>query len=113
VAAEGGRVGFAIPECGVDCLQHIIKISVNVAIPKAQNAKSGMRQFLIAFTIFGGVRFQIVLAAIDLNDQGMLHASEIDYVPAARCLPAEMKSAFFPGTQMIPDFYFLRCQRLT
>jgi len=57
--------------------------------------------------------FQIVLAAIDLDYYAMLQANEIDDVSFSWRLPSEMKSARSPRAEVIPDFYFLWCQRLT
>ncbi len=40
--------------------------------------------------------FKIVLTAIDFDNERVFQINEIDDVPHARCLAAEMKSALSP-----------------
>ena len=50
---------------------------------------------------------EIVLAAIDFDDQLLLQANEVDNEAIARRLAAEMKAALAPRAQMNPQFDLL------
>jgi hypothetical protein len=93
-------------------LQDAAQVSIHIAVPKPQHAKARARQLSVARQILVGIRLQIVMAAINFDDQGMLQANEINDEAFARRLTPEMKSSRSPGAQMIPDLHFLRCQRL-
>jgi hypothetical protein len=51
---------------------------------------------------------EIVLAAVDLDNEMMLHADKIDNVTFARRLTPEVKSALAPCSQVNPKFHLLR-----
>ncbi|MEA2981855.1 MAG: hypothetical protein QOF09_3678 [Alphaproteobacteria bacterium] len=55
---------------------------------------------------------EIVLPAVDLDDEAMLHANEVDDVAFAGRLAAEMKSALPPGSEMNPKLHLLGRHRL-
>ena len=61
----------------------------------------------VAYSISRGVIVEIVLAAIDFDDQLLLQANEVDNEAIARRLAPEMKAALAPGAQMNPQFDFL------
>ena len=52
-------------------------------------------------------RLTAVLATIDLNDEPMLHADEIDDDFLTRRLPSEMIPSLSPRTQMHPQLNLL------
>jgi hypothetical protein len=107
VVAEGVWVGVLALQRRVYCFQDTSQISVRVAIPESQYAKPITHDVPVAHSISRGVIVEIVLAAIDFDDQPLLQANEIDNEAVARRLAAEMKAALAPGAQMNPQFDFL------
>jgi hypothetical protein len=55
------------------------------------------------------MRIEVVLTAIDLNDEPVLHTDKIDNVPVPRRLTAEMKATLFPRAEMNPKLHLLGC----
>jgi hypothetical protein len=98
VAAAGGRVGNAAAQSSVDRFQDALQVSIYITVPKTQNPKSIRKKFRVTPHIALPVFLKIVLATIDLNDEPMLHADEIDDDLLARRLPSEMIPAFSPRT---------------
>jgi hypothetical protein len=96
VAAEGDRVGCALPQSCVNCFQDTSEVAIHVVIPKSQDTKAGLRKSSVADFVACRVRIEIVLTAIDLHNEAMLQADKIhDEIIAGR-LPAKMKPALSP-----------------
>jgi hypothetical protein len=97
VVAEGDRVGalLRLKRC-VYCFQHTREILVHVGIPEPQHTNSVAHEMPVAAAISRGVVVMIVLPAVDLDDQLLPQANEIDDVSVARRLAAEMKAALAP-----------------
>jgi hypothetical protein len=108
VAAEGGRVGRVSGQGSVNCLQHTVQILIDIVIPKSKHTKTRTHQFLIALAVVFRVTIEVVLTAVNLDDNVMLQAHEVDDIAFARGLPPEMISALSPGAKMIPNFHLLR-----
>jgi hypothetical protein len=71
-------------------------------VPESQRSETFFRKLIIAFGIKPRVRIQIMLSAIDFDDQTMLEADEINDVARSRRLAPEMESPLAPFTQMDP-----------
>jgi hypothetical protein len=56
---------------------------------------------------------KIVLSAVNFDNETVLQADEINDVAFAWRLPTEVISALTPRAEMIPDFNFLRRERLS
>ena len=78
---------------GVDCFEDPVEITVDVVVPETQHAKSLLRECIVPPPIFGGAIVEIVLPAIDLDDELMPHTHKIDDVLFARGLTPNVKSA--------------------
>jgi hypothetical protein len=96
VAAEGGRVGCTLAECGVDGLENAGQVAIHIAVPKSQNAKTGPAQRVVAIPIACLVRVEIVLTAVDLNGEAMPKANEVHDVSLSGRLAAEVIASFSP-----------------
>ena len=107
MVAEGDRVGVLRLQRGIDRFQHADQVLIDVAIPKSQHAKPVADEMPIAQSISRGVIIEIVLAAVDFDNQLLLQANEVDDEAVARRLAAEMKAALTPRAQMNPQFDFL------
>jgi hypothetical protein len=101
VAAEGGRVGVIVQRL-VDRLQHSRKITINVVIPETKDTEAFGGKGFIPPRVPRLMRIEIILAAIDLEDEPMLQANEIHDVALARRLPAEVIPAFPPRPKVNP-----------
>ena len=108
MVAEGDRVGFFALQRRVYRLQDTDQIPIHVVVPKSQYAKSVAHEMPVAHLIARCVIIEIVLAAIDFDDQLLLQANEVDDEAVARRLAAEMKTALSPSAKVNPQFDFLR-----
>jgi hypothetical protein len=79
---------------------------------RIENPETFGCEFAIATNIASVALVEIVLSAVDLDDQPVLHAREIDDVAIARRLSAEMKPALSPGAEMNPELHLLGRHRL-
>ena len=104
---SGDRAGVLASRRRVDRFQHAGQVLIDVVVPKSQHAKPVVDKMPVAHSIFGGVIIEIVLAAVDFDDQLLLEANEIDDEVVARRLAAEMKAALAPRAQMNPQLDFL------
>jgi hypothetical protein len=95
VAAAGGRVGCASQRL-IDRFQYSRKIAIDVAIPKSQNAKAGLLERVVAARVTQLVRTEVVLAAVDFDNQLMLHTDEVHDKAFTRRLSAKVKAARTP-----------------
>jgi hypothetical protein len=68
----------------IDRLKNAVQVAIHVAVPEAQDSKSAIREANVALSVACGVDVFVMLAAIDLDHQAVLHADEIDNVPFAR-----------------------------
>jgi hypothetical protein len=107
VAAGGGRVGWLSIKLSIDDLQDARQISIDIAIPKTENTKPGAGEFEVAFSVFHGMTFRIVLPAIDFDNKTSFQTYKINDVAFPGRLATKMKAARSPRAQMIPDFHFL------
>ena len=95
MAAAGGRVG-CLAQSEIDRFQHSCEIAIDVAIPESKNTKTRLPESAIPVLIAGLMGIKIVLAAVDFDDEAMLHADEIHDESLTRRLPAEMVAAPAP-----------------
>jgi hypothetical protein len=89
-----------------------VKIVVDLVIPKSQHSETAAFKTIVAHPIASRVVIEIMLTAINLNDEAMSHAHEVDNRAAARRLATKMKSTLAPGAKMHPELDLLRRQRL-
>jgi len=107
VVAEGDRVGVLALQRRVYRLQDTGQIPIHVGIPKSQHAEPIADEMPVAHSISCGVIIEIVLAAIDFDDQLLLQANEIDDETIVRRLATKMKAALAPRAQVNPQLDFL------
>jgi hypothetical protein len=107
VVAEGDRVGVLTLQRRVYCFQDAGQVLIDVVVPKSQHAKPIAHEMLVAHSISRGVIIEIVLAAVDFDNEFLLQANEVDDEAVARRLAAEMKAALAPRAQMNPQFDLL------
>jgi hypothetical protein len=95
VAAAGGRVGCTSQRL-IDRFQYAREIAIDVAVPKSQNAKAGLLERVVAGRITQLVRIDVVLAAVDFDNQLVFHADEVHDKAFTRRLSAKVKAALSP-----------------
>jgi hypothetical protein len=76
--------------------KHTVEISINIAIPESKNAETLGRELRISANVANVMPIEIMLAAIDLDDEQTFHTDKIDDVTFAWRLASEMKSALAP-----------------
>ena len=92
MAAAGGRVGW-LAQSEIDRFQHSCEIAIDVAIPESKNAKAGVGQCAVAIIVARLMVVEIVLAAVDLDNEAMRETDKIHDEPLARRLSAEVIAA--------------------
>ena len=110
-AGEGGlalrgRVGGT--QRLVDKRQHALQIAIDFIVPEAQYSETFARQATVTLRIAPDMRIEIVLTAIDLDDEPVSETDEVYDRAIARRLASEMEPLFSPCAQMNPQFDFLR-----
>jgi hypothetical protein len=73
-----------LPQRGIDDREHTVKVTINFVIPKPQDSKTAAFKTLIAHPVALRMIVEIVLTLIDLNNEPMAHAYEIDDRAPAR-----------------------------
>jgi len=96
VVAEGDRVGVLRLQRFVDRFEYAGQILVHVGIPEPQHTKSAAHEMPVAAAISRSVVVEIVLPAVDLDNQSLFQTNEIDDEAIARRLTTEMKAALAP-----------------
>jgi hypothetical protein len=92
VAAAGGRVGW-LAQSEIDRFQHPYEIAIDLAIPESKNAKAGVGQCAVTIIIARLMVVEIVLAAVDLDNEAMCETDKIHDETLARRLSAEVIAA--------------------
>jgi len=72
-----------LPQCRINNREHTFQIAVDIVVPESQHLEAAAFKTSIAHSIATFVVIEVVLAAIDFNNQAMSHANEIDYRAAA------------------------------
>jgi hypothetical protein len=77
----------------IDHLQDTAEISVHLVIPEAENFEVTIDEMFVTPSVASGMRVEIVLTSVDLNNQTGPQADEIQNASIPRCLPPKVKSA--------------------
>ena len=64
-------------------------------------------------SVVDGLPMEGVLAAVDLHNEVMLEADEVEHVTIPRRLPAEVVAEVTPTSEVDPELDLLRCHRLS
>lgn len=68
----------------MDDREHAVEVTNDLVIPKSQNSKTAAFKALIAHPVAPRMIVKIMLTPIDLNNEPMAHAYEIDDRAPAR-----------------------------
>jgi hypothetical protein len=96
------------PQCLVNYGEDAFQILIDVVIPETQYSEPIRRECLIAIRITPGMSVEVMLPAVDFDDETVLEADKVNDITIARRLPSKMKTTVSPFTQMDPQFHFLR-----
>jgi hypothetical protein len=90
VVAEGDRVGSS-PDCNAASIvsNTPFRLRSTSEFQNRSTRNPSRAKSLIAGPIARGVVVEIVLPAVDLDDQSVFHAHEVDDVPTARRLTSK------------------------
>ena len=89
-------------------LDDTFEIAVDVGIPKSQHLETIRLQNGVTLPVASHPRLEGMLRPIDLDDETMREADEIQNVPVQRNLPAEMISVLSLRPEMDPKLHLLR-----
>ncbi|MGY2811004.1 hypothetical protein ACVIHF_007734 [Bradyrhizobium sp. USDA 4506] len=95
-------------ELDIDPFEHGIQILTDLRIPEPDDAISFPLQPLLSRTIALRHFIVIVVSTVQLDDESLGRAEEIDDVRANRCLPSKMRSVRWQLSQRAPQDSFMR-----
>jgi len=112
---EGGRpracpgaAGWGIAQSVINHGQDTLEISIDLVVPEPQCPEPIAGKVSVAGSIPSGMRIEVVLAAVDFNNEPVLETHEVDDMTIARSLSAKMETLFSPGAQIDPQLHLLR-----
>ncbi len=108
--AERSEAGWGIAQRVIDQSQHALEIPIDFIVPETQYPEALADKMFVALRVAPRMRIEIMLTAVDLDDEALLETDEIDDIVIARSLAAEVESPFSPGAQVNPQFHLLRGQ---
>jgi hypothetical protein len=82
---------------------------IHLIVPESKNTESELSNFVVPHAILVCRLVLIVLATVQFNNQPVLEAREVNDVPRAWRLSAEMKSLLALKSEVDPELYLLRC----
>ncbi|HEY3798702.1 MAG TPA: hypothetical protein VGL58_10150 [Caulobacteraceae bacterium] len=91
-----------------DSLHHSVEICMDLAVPESQRTEAGPAQDRIAHGVVVGLSVFSVLAAIDLDDQALAVADEVQIEALERRLAAEVEALRPQHPKLEPETRFLR-----
>jgi hypothetical protein len=94
VDAEGGRVGVA--QRLFDPREYPLQIVINVVVPKTQYFEPLIGKMTVPLRIAACMHIEVMLTAINLDDEAQSETDEIEYVTLARSLATEVESSIPP-----------------
>jgi hypothetical protein len=106
--AERSEAGWGGAQRGGDGRQHTLEIAIDVMVPETQRPEPLAGKMIVARQISLGMRVEVMLTAVDLDDQVVFETDEIHDVAITRRLAAEVESVLSPCAQMNPQLHLLR-----
>ena len=106
-AAERSEAGWGLAQRLVDYRKNPLEIVINIVVPKPQHSETFYGEALIALCVTLGVSIEIMLSAVDLDDETMFQTHEVHDEIIARRLAAKMKPALAPRSEVNPKLHFL------
>jgi hypothetical protein len=88
--------GWGLAQRLIDCCENLFEVLIDLVVPESQHAKSLPRKAAVASSVPLRMIIQVVLSAIDFDNEPMLQADEVDNETIPGSLTSEMKTAFAP-----------------
>jgi hypothetical protein len=82
--AERSEAGWGIAQRLIDQRKHTLQIPVDFIIPETQHPEALARKMAVALGVAPGMHIEVMLTAVDLDDEAMLEANEIEDVTRGR-----------------------------
>jgi len=80
-------------------MEDAFEILVHLVVPETQDPIALAGEVIVPLRVALGVHLKIVLTTVDLDDEPMLEAQEIQDVAVERCLAAEVISPSFSTSE--------------
>ena len=90
----------------------LVEVFVDLGIPEAQCAKTLRGEMRVALGVMREAGCFTVLTAVDLDDEPMFEADEVENIALERRLSAEVETLGTQPAQMHPQLHLLRGHRL-
>lgn len=103
--AERSEAGWGSPQEAIDQRQHAVQIPINLIVPEAQHPEALACKVIVTSRIVSSMRSEVVLTAVNFDDEAVLETNEIYDIGVPRGLAAEMESSFSPRAQMNPQLH--------
>jgi hypothetical protein len=86
------ETGWGLPQRLVDKGQHALQIAVDFVVPEPQNSKAFTGKVIVSLRVALGMGVEIMLAAVDLDDEAVFETDEVYNIVITRGLSAEVKA---------------------
>jgi hypothetical protein len=94
--AERSEAGWGSAERVIDERQDAVQIAIDFIVPESQHPEALVGKVIVALRIAASMRIEIMLTAIDLDQESMPETDEVYDIAVAWGLTAEVESAFSP-----------------
>ena len=94
--AEQSEAGWGVAQRIVDQRQHAVQIPIDFIVPKSQYPEALDNEVMVPPRITPGVCIEVMLTAVDLDDEAVFETDEVDDISIARGLAAKVESLFSP-----------------
>jgi hypothetical protein len=94
-------------ECFINCRKHAFQVPIHFVVPEAKDPIFHSHKEFVTDSITPRMDIEIVLSAVNLDDEVMLGANEVHDVGAEWRLPSEMEAAILPGAKVNPELHLL------
>jgi hypothetical protein len=95
-----------------DGVHHSVEVFVYVLVSEAQGLEADSGEHSVTAEIMVGLVFEIMMSAIDLNDQSSAKTGEVWIVAEQGNLPTEVKAVCFQQAELPPEAHLLACHGL-
>jgi hypothetical protein len=94
--AERSEAGWGVAQRIVDQRQHAVQIPIDFIVPETQYPEALDDKVMVPPRITPGMCIEVMLTAVDLDDEAVFETDEIYDISIAWGLAAEVKSLISP-----------------
>jgi hypothetical protein len=88
--------GWGVVQRVIDQCQYTFEVFIDIVVPKAQDLESLLGEMIVTFCVTPRMRIDVMLTAIDFDDEPMFEADKIDDKTVTRRLTTKVKPSPSP-----------------